>query len=150
MFFVDSPEQRRQGIRDCRELAWRDRCDFAEFGPDDVAESLGARRGMRIGPQPLVSGFDTRRLVTAICAQERPNSWQLMNRCIALKELAISGAEYNPSIREKRRLGFLRDILLGNHWLLREMLETCADFVIGATLPELVEKNERPAGRQGG
>jgi predicted oxidoreductase len=63
-----------------------------------------------------------------------------MNRRIALKELAISGAEYNPSIREKRRLGFLRDILLGNHWLLREMLETCVDFVTAAALPELVDK----------
>ena len=97
-------------------------------------------RGMRIGPQPLVSGFDTRRLVTDICAQERPYSWQLMNRRIALTELAISGAEYNPSIREKRKLGFLRDILFGNHWLLREMLENCVDFVAAATLPELVEK----------
>jgi len=28
MFFVDSPEQRRQGIRDSCELAWRDWCDF--------------------------------------------------------------------------------------------------------------------------
>ncbi len=46
-------------------------------------------RGERIGPQPLVSGFDTRRLVTDICAQERQYSWQLMNKCIALKELAV-------------------------------------------------------------
>ena len=105
-------------------------------------------RGMRIGPQPLVSGFDTRRLVTDICAQERPYSWQLMNGRIALKELAISGAEYNPSIREKRRLGFLRDILLGNRWLLREMLENCVDFVTAATLPELVEKMNALQGDQ--
>ncbi len=97
-------------------------------------------RGMRIGPQPLVSGFDTRRLVTAICAQQRPYSWQLMNMRIALKELAISGAEYNPSIRDKTRLGFLRDILFGNRWLVREMLDHCRDFVTAATLPELVEK----------
>ena len=60
-------------------------------------------RGMRIGPQPLVSGFDTRRLVTDICAQEKQYSWQLMNMRIALKELAVSGAEHNPSIREKKR-----------------------------------------------
>jgi hypothetical protein len=96
-------------------------------------------RGMRIGPQPLVSGFDTRRLVTDICAQERQYSWQLMNRKIALKELAISGAEHNPSIREKRKIGFLRDILFGNRWLVNEMIANCQDFVTAHSLPELVE-----------
>ena len=35
MFFVDSPEQRRQGIRDSIDLAFRDWCSFAEFGSDD-------------------------------------------------------------------------------------------------------------------
>ena len=97
-------------------------------------------RGERIGPQPLVSGFDTRRLVTDICAEERQYSWQLMNKRIALKELAVSGAEHNPSIREKRRLGFLRDILFGNRWLVNEMISNCRDFVTAATLPELVEE----------
>jgi len=97
-------------------------------------------RGERMGPQPLVSGFDTRRLVTDICAQERQYSWQLMNMRIALKELAISGAEFNPSIRDKSRIGFLRDILLGNRWLVNEMTTNCVDFVTAATLPELVDK----------
>ncbi|MDR1969482.1 MAG: FAD-binding dehydrogenase [Burkholderiaceae bacterium] len=97
-------------------------------------------RGERIGPQPLVSGFDTRRLVTAVCAQDRRYSWQIMNRRIALKELAISGAEFNPSIRDKNKLGFLRDMLFGNRWLVDEMLAHCVDFVSAATLPELVQK----------
>jgi predicted oxidoreductase len=35
MFFVDSPLQRRQGIRDSRALALRDWCSFAEFSPSD-------------------------------------------------------------------------------------------------------------------
>ncbi len=97
-------------------------------------------RGERIGPQPLVSGFDTRRLVTDICAQEKQYSWQLMNMKIALKELAISGAEHNPSIRDKKRVGFARDILLGNRWLVNEMITNCRDFVTARSLPELVEK----------
>jgi predicted oxidoreductase len=97
-------------------------------------------RGERIGPQPLVSGFDTRRLVTDMCAQEKQYSWQLMNMKIALKELAISGAEHNPSIRDKNKLGFLRDILFGNRWLVNEMITNCADFVTANSLPELVEK----------
>jgi predicted oxidoreductase len=97
-------------------------------------------RGKRIGPQPLVSGFDTRRLVTAICAGERQYSWQLMNRRIALKELAVSGAEHNPSIRDRKRLQFLREILFGNRWLVDEMIGHCPDFVTAPTLPELVAK----------
>jgi predicted oxidoreductase len=96
-------------------------------------------RGERILP-PLVSGFDTRALVTAICARERQYSWQLMNRRIALKELAVSGAEFNPSIREKSWLRFLRDVVLGNRWLVEEMTANCRDFVTARSLPELVGK----------
>jgi predicted oxidoreductase len=105
-------------------------------------------QGARIGPQPLVSGFDTRRLVTAICREQRPYSWQLMNRKIALKELAVSGAEFNPSIREKSRAGFLRDILFGNRWLVDEMIAHCPDVVTGQSLPELVEKMNALQGDQ--
>ncbi len=97
-------------------------------------------RGERIGPQPLVSGFDTRELVTQICRQEKQYSWQLLNRKIALKELAVSGAEFNPSIRDKKIVGFLRDALLGNRWLLKQMTENCNDVVVASSLPELVEK----------
>ena len=97
-------------------------------------------RGERIGPQPLVSGFDTRRLVTDICRQDRQYSWQLMNMRIALKELAISGAEHNPSIRDRKRLSFLRDITFGNRWLVNEMITNCRDFVTAGSLSELVDK----------
>lgn len=97
-------------------------------------------RGERMGPQPLVSGFDTRRLVTDICAQEKAYSWQVLNHRIALKELAISGAEFNPSVRDRKVFGFLRDVLLGNRWLVNDMLTNCQDFVVAKSLPELVEK----------
>lgn len=97
-------------------------------------------RGERIGPAPLVSGFDTRDLVTRICAQERKYSWQVMNHRIALKELAVSGAESNPSLRDRSIPRFLRDTLFGNRWLVREMMEHCPDVVVANSLPELVEK----------
>ena len=93
-------------------------------------------RGERIAPA-LVSGFDTRQLVTQVCAEPRGHSWQLMNRRIALKELAISGAEFNPSIRDRSRLGFVRDLLLGNRWLLDEVLAHSRDVVVARSLPEL-------------
>jgi hypothetical protein len=97
-------------------------------------------RGERIGPQPLVSGYDTRDLVTQVCKQERQYSWQLLNHKIALKELAVSGAEHNPSIRQQNWLAFLRDILRGNRWLLDTLVNQCPDFVVAQTLPELVAK----------
>ncbi|MBI3147047.1 MAG: FAD-binding dehydrogenase [Betaproteobacteria bacterium] len=97
-------------------------------------------RGERFGPMPLVTGFDTRELVTRVCAQERAYSWQVLNRKIALKELAVSGAEFNPSIRERRLFSFLRDLLFGNRWLYRNMVEACSDFVVADSLPELVAR----------
>ena len=106
------------------------------------------RCGERIGPQPLVSGFDTRRLVHDVCAQPQQYSWQILNRKIALKELAISGAEFNPSIRERKLLPFLRDVLFGNRWLVDTMLANCKDFVSAGSLPALVEKMNHLHGDQ--
>lgn len=97
-------------------------------------------RGERIGPNPLVSGFDTRELVTQICQEQRKYSWQILNRKIALKELAVSGAEFNPSIRERSIVGFLRDTLLGNGWLYDQLTGNCADVVTASSLDELVER----------
>jgi uncharacterized protein len=97
-------------------------------------------RGERLGPQPLVTGFDTRELVTRICREERAYSWQVLNWKIAVKELAVSGAEFNPSVRDRKWLAFLRDILLGNRWLVEELTSQCSDFVVANSLPELVEK----------
>jgi predicted oxidoreductase len=97
-------------------------------------------RGERIGPDPLVTGFDTHDLVAQICRQERAYSWQLLNKRIALKELAISGGEFNPAFRDKSRLQVARDMLRGNHWLWGELTGNCPDFVVGDTLEELVAK----------
>ena len=104
--------------------------------------------GERIGPQPMVSGFDTRRLVADVCRQPGQYSWQVMNHKIARKELAISGAEFNPSIRDRKILPFLRDVLLGNRWLVNTMLEHCRDFVSAHSLPALVEKMNQLQGDQ--
>jgi len=97
-------------------------------------------RGERIGPMPLVTGYDTHDLVARICSQERAYSWQLLNRRIALKELAISGAEFNPSFRDKKRLAVARDLLRGNRWLYDEVTRNCPDVVVADTLAELVER----------
>ena len=97
-------------------------------------------RGERIGPMPLVSGFDTHDLVARICREPGGYGWQLLNRRIALRELAVSGAEFNPSIRDRRRLAFARDLLFGNRWLYEELTRNSEDIVQAETLPELVER----------
>lgn len=97
-------------------------------------------RGRRIGPMPLVSGFDTRDLVTRVCAQERAWSWQLLNERIAVKELAVSGAEFNPSLRKRSIAGFVRDSLFGNRWLVEQLTRRCEDVVTADSLEALVAK----------
>jgi hypothetical protein len=44
LLFVDSPEQRRLGIRDSVELAWEDWQGYAEFGPDSEHQRAWAHR----------------------------------------------------------------------------------------------------------
>jgi predicted oxidoreductase len=97
-------------------------------------------RGERIGPMPLVAGYDTHDLVARVCAGPGGYSWQLLNRRIALKELAVSGAELNPAIRDRRRLRFALDLLFGNRWLYGELVRNSEDFVVADTLPELVDR----------
>jgi hypothetical protein len=73
--------------------------------------------GERIGPQPLVTGFDTHWLCQRVAEQEQPWTWHLLNWRIAAKEFAISGAEHNQRIRDKQFALFLKETLLGNHRL---------------------------------
>lgn len=96
--------------------------------------------GARMGPEPLISGFDTWELVRRVCEQEHKYSWAILNRKIALKELAISGAESNPAIRDKQKIRFLKTILFGNHQLVDDMLDNCIDFVTGNSVAELANK----------
>jgi predicted oxidoreductase len=95
--------------------------------------------GRRIGPMPLVTGFDTHEMCRRLAALEKPWSWQLLNWRIAAKEFAISGAEHNPHIRDSRMLPFLKETLFGNHRLVRQMQDESDHFIVADTLPELVK-----------
>jgi predicted oxidoreductase len=100
---------------------------------------LGSQ-GQRFGPEPLVGGFDTRRIVESICQQEHKYSWQILNMKIAIKEFAISGSEYNRALRDKKLLRFLRGIFFGVKGLVDEMLESCDDFLIANSIDEMIDK----------
>ncbi len=97
-------------------------------------------QGQRIGPEPLVTGFDTHWLCRRVAEQRKPWTWHLLNRRIALKEFAISGAEHNPSIREKRFPTVLKELLLGNKRLYAQMRRECPDFLVDDTLAGLADK----------
>jgi predicted oxidoreductase len=103
-------------------------------------------RGERIGPNPLVSGYDTRYLVERIGAQEKQYSWQVMNWTIAAKELAISGSEYNAAIRDKKPVEFLKRVLGGDDSTVRDLAARCPDVVVADTLEALVAKMNACAG----
>lgn len=94
-------------------------------------------RGQRIGPEPLVTGFDTHWLCKRVAAQQKPWTWHLLNRRIALKEFAISGAEHNHSIREKRFPAFLKELLVGNKRLYEQMRRESDDFLVDDSLAGL-------------
>ncbi len=96
--------------------------------------------GRRIGPTPLITAYDTRFLVEEVLKTGYGYSWQILNWKIAVKELAVSGSEFNDSIREKRPIAFLKDVLLGNPRLARRLLDDCPDFVAGESVEELTAR----------
>ncbi len=96
--------------------------------------------GKRIGPMPLVTGFDTNYLCEQVSKQEKPWTWQVLNRRIAEKELAVSGSQHNPSIRNKSLFGLLKELLFGNQKLLKQLEHESDDFIVADELSQLVEK----------
>ena len=97
-------------------------------------------KGERIGPQPLITGFDTHTLCDRVAQQEKPWTWHLLNWRIAIKEFAISGSEHNQRIRDKQFIRFLKETLLGNHRLINQMANESADFLVDDTLEGLTKK----------
>ncbi|MBA4343354.1 MAG: FAD-binding dehydrogenase [Methylibium sp.] len=96
--------------------------------------------GRRIGPEPLVTGFDTHWLCQRVAAQEKPWTWHLLNWRIAAKEFAISGAEHNQRIRDKQFPLFLKETLLGNHRLVKQMASESPYFLVDDTVAGLAAK----------
>ncbi len=102
--------------------------------------------GRRLGPPPLVFNYDAGYLTETVCRQAKPLSWVVMNCRIAKKELAISGAEFNPIIREKQQLRLLWSLAFGNPDLVRELIDRCEDVVVADTIPALAAEMNRLTG----
>jgi predicted oxidoreductase len=103
-------------------------------------------RGRRFVDPPLVGSYDTLHLVERICREQQKYSWQVMNLRIARRELAVSGAESNAALRDRKLFAFLTRIVFGDRGLVREFIEHCPDFVTAGTLVELADKMNALAG----
>ena len=97
-------------------------------------------KGERMGPIPLITGYDTRYMVTRICEEEHKYSWQVLNKKIALNELAVSGSDFNDGIKNKKIFAFLHDLLVGNKALYKVLKEDSPSFVVANSLEELSDK----------
>ena len=101
--------------------------------------------GRRIGPQPMVTGFDTHDLCKTTGHLPEQYTWQIMNKRIADKELAISGSDSNPHFRDKKLLKVIWQALRGNAAQTQWLLDHCPDVVCGNTLEELALQMQRVA-----
>lgn len=97
-------------------------------------------RGRRFGPVPLVAHYDTAHVVRRICEQRKKYSWHIMNWKIAARELALSGAEHNEAIRDKKLVVLMKQTLLGNGALVRRMLDECPDFIAADSVAVLADR----------
>lgn len=100
--------------------------------------------GKRIGPPPLVGYTDTRYLVEEILKQPGKYSWQIMNRKIALKELAVSGCDYMTAFRHKKKLRMVKELLLGNKELVDSLVKNAEDVITAGSVSELADKMNMP------
>jgi predicted oxidoreductase len=103
-------------------------------------------QGRRFVDPPLVGAYDTLLLVERICREKKKYSWQVMNRKIANKEFAVSGAEFNPAVRDKKMLAFIARLLRGNGEQVQEFIDHCPDFVTAGSVAELAGKMNALAG----
>ncbi|WP_194757191.1 FAD-binding dehydrogenase [Aliidiomarina indica] len=99
--------------------------------------------GARIGPAPMITGFDTHDLCKRTGQQPGQFTWQVMNWRIAAKELAISGTDENPHFRDKKMLKVIWQTLRGNHKLVHWLTTHCPDVVMADTLDQLIEKMQK-------
>lgn len=96
--------------------------------------------GKRIGPDPLVTGFDTNYLCQRMADQTEGYAWQVLNWKIASIEFAISGAEHNVMIRDKKFFTLLKETFFGNHRLVEQMRQESDHFIVADTIEELSKK----------
>lgn len=97
-------------------------------------------RGNRVGPVPMMSGFDTHALCGRLGHMEDQYGWLVMNRRIVLREMAISGSHVNTAFCQRNLLRLAQDIFLGNKEQYQLLTQQCPDVVTATTLEELAAR----------
>jgi predicted oxidoreductase len=88
-------------------------------------------------PAPLFPGFDSQGALRHIVETGHGYSWFVLNRTIALKELALSGSEQNPDLTGKDVGLLLKRLKPRGDTPIERFLERGADFVQAPTVEEL-------------
>lgn len=101
--------------------------------------------GKRFMP-PLIPYTDTSYFVKHILSTKAQYSWSIMNWKIAIKELAVSGADYMTAFRNRNKPQLIKEVLMGNKALVNRLLKESDHFVMGNTLEELVHKMNQQTG----
>ena len=95
-------------------------------------------RGQRF-PAPNFPGFDTLGTLAAIQGSGFDHSWFVLTQKILEKEFALSGSEQNPDLTGKDLRLTLKRLRPGAPAPVETFKRRGADFVVAATLPELVD-----------
>jgi uncharacterized protein len=90
-------------------------------------------------PFPNIPGADTLGALRHITTHGYPHSWFLLNRAIIKREFALSGSEQNPDLTGKSIRLTLRRIGKSVQPPVKAFMDRGADFVVRATLRELVD-----------
>jgi predicted oxidoreductase len=89
-------------------------------------------------PGPLFPGFDTLGTLAHIMSTGYDYSWFVLTQRIIEKEFALSGSEQNPDLTNKSVRQVLQRVGKGAPPPVEAFKQKGADFVVAATLPELV------------
>jgi predicted oxidoreductase len=89
-------------------------------------------------PAPLFPGFDTLGTLAHLRATGHDHSWFILTQKIIEKEFALSGSEQNPDLTDKDVRLLLNRVRAGAPGPVEAFKEHGEDFVVAATLEELV------------
>lgn len=89
-------------------------------------------------PGPLFPGFDTLGTLEHILKTGHEHSWFVLTQKIIEKEFALSGSEQNPDLTGKDLRLLAKRVAPGAPGPVEAFKEKGVDFVVAATLPELL------------
>ena len=125
-----TPKASRTGTRSGRSTA---------SGSCPAPRRSGSTRSGRRCPAPNFPGFDTLGTLAAIQGSGYDHSWFVLTQKILEKEFALSGSEQNPDLTGKDLRLTLKRLRPGAPAPVETFKRRGADFVVAATLPELVD-----------